>query len=160
MKPENRGLVIKPCRISAIRGPDRCHCKHTSRSPARPFNMFFFKYNFIYLIYLFGWARSSLLCVGFLWLQWAGAILSCSVWASHHGGFSCGAWALSMQASVVTAHGLNCSIVCRIFPDQGLNLCPLHWQADSYPLYHQGSPLVYSCLTPHIILWMSVLKPL
>ena len=27
-----------------------------------------------------------------------------------------------------------------IFPDQGLNLCPLHWQVDSYPLHHQGSP--------------------
>ena len=27
-----------------------------------------------------------------------------------------------------------------IFLDQGLNQCPLHWQADSCPLYHQGSP--------------------
>ena len=27
-----------------------------------------------------------------------------------------------------------------IFPDQGLDLCLLHWQVDSYPLYHQGSP--------------------
>ena len=26
------------------------------------------------------------------------------------------------------------------FPDQGLNLCLLHWQADSLPLNHQGSP--------------------
>jgi len=25
-------------------------------------------------------------------------------------------------------------------PDQGLNLCLLHWQADSLPLSHQGSP--------------------
>ena len=24
---------------------------------------------------------------------------------------------------------------------QRLNPCPLHWQADSYPLHHQGSPL-------------------
>ena len=31
-------------------------------------------------------------------------------------------------------------MVCEIFPDQGLNLCPLHWQADSYPLHHQASP--------------------
>ena len=28
---------------------------------------------------------------------------------------------------------------CEIFPDQGLNLCPLDWQADSYPLHRQGS---------------------
>ena len=27
--------------------------------------------------------------------------------------------------------------------DQGSNLCSLHWQADSLPLSHQGSPGVY-----------------
>ena len=42
--------------------------------------------------------------------------------------------------SVVVAHGLSCSTACGIFPDQGSNLCPLHWQADSQPLRHQGSP--------------------
>ena len=36
-------------------------------------------------------------------------------------------------------HGFSCSATCTIFPDQGLNLCPLHWWADSYPLCHQGS---------------------
>ena len=30
------------------------------------------------------------------------------------------------------AHGLSCSAACGIFPDQGLNPCPLHWQADSF----------------------------
>ena len=39
------------------------------------------------------------------------------------------------------AHGLSCSVACGIFPDQGLNPCPPHWQADSYPLHHQGSPI-------------------
>ena len=29
---------------------------------------------------------------------------------------------------------LSCSKACRIFQDQESNLCPLHWQADSYPL--------------------------
>ena len=29
----------------------------------------------------------------------------------------------------------------QVFPDQGLNPCLLHWQADSLPLSHQGSPL-------------------
>ena len=38
-------------------------------------------------------------------------------------------------------HGLSCSAACGIFPDQGSNRCPLHWQADSQPLRHQGSPL-------------------
>ena len=30
-----------------------------------------------------------------------------------------------------------------VFPDQGSNPCPLHWQADSQPLRHQGSPIVF-----------------
>ena len=42
--------------------------------------------------------------------------------------------------SVVVAQGPSCSAACGIFPDQGSNLCPLHWQADSQPLHHQGSP--------------------
>ena len=42
--------------------------------------------------------------------------------------------------SVVVAHGPSCSTACGIFPDQGSNPCPLHWQADSQPLHHQGSP--------------------
>ena len=25
------------------------------------------------------------------------------------------------------AHGLSCPVACGIFPDQDLNLCPLHW---------------------------------
>ena len=42
--------------------------------------------------------------------------------------------------SVVVAHGPSCSAACGIFPNQGSNPCPLHWQADSQPLRHQGSP--------------------
>ena len=42
--------------------------------------------------------------------------------------------------SVVVAHGPSCSAACGIIPDQGSNPCPLHWQADSQPLRHQGSP--------------------
>ena len=42
--------------------------------------------------------------------------------------------------SVIVAHGPSCSTACGIFPDQGSNPCPLHWQADSQPLRHQGSP--------------------
>ena len=34
-------------------------------------------------------------------------------------------------ASVVVARGLSCPETCGIFPDQGLNLCPWHWQVDS-----------------------------
>ena len=42
--------------------------------------------------------------------------------------------------SVFVAHGPSCSAACGIFPDQGSNPCPLHWQADSQPLRHQGNP--------------------
>ena len=41
--------------------------------------------------------------------------------------------------AVVVAHGPSRSVACGIFPDQGSNPCPLHWQADSQPLRHQGS---------------------
>ena len=56
-------------------------------------------------------------------------------------------WPLLLQStgsrragSVVVAHRPSCSAACGIFPDQGLNPCPLHQQADSQPLCHQGSP--------------------
>ena len=52
-------------------------------------------------------------------------------------------WSSSSRCagSVVVAHGPSCSAACGILPDQGSNPCPLHWQADSPPLRHQGSPL-------------------
>ena len=42
--------------------------------------------------------------------------------------------------SVIVAHGPSRSAAHGIFPDQGSNPCPLHRQADSQPLRHQGSP--------------------
>ena len=42
--------------------------------------------------------------------------------------------------SLFVAPRLSCSMACGIFPDQGWNLCPLHWQADSQLLEHQWSP--------------------
>ena len=59
------------------------------------------------------------------------------------------------MGSVVLVHGHSCPEACGIFPDQGSNLCPLHWRADSQPLDHQGSPqlvlvnlLPLSCSSP------------
>ena len=43
-------------------------------------------------------------------------------------------------------HRLSYSVACGIFPDQGSNPCPLHWQVDSQPLCHQGSPFFFACL--------------
>ena len=86
----------------------------------------------------------------------------CGTWASPCGGFCCwgalalGTWAqylwlksvhCSTQVSGFVVLGLSsydtrlsCSAACGISSHQGLTLCPLHWQADSYPLYHLGSP--------------------
>ena len=40
--------------------------------------------------------------------------------------------------------GLSWSVAHGIFSDPGWNLCLLHWQVDSLPLSHQGSP-AYLC---------------
>ena len=58
--------------------------------------------------------------------------------------------------SVVVAHGLSCSTACGIFPDQGSNPCPLHWQADSQPLSHQGSLILIflNCIFMNIEYWI------
>ena len=49
--------------------------------------------------------------------------------------------------SAGVAHGPSRPAARGIFPDQGSNPCPLHWQADSQPLRHQGSPFA-SILIP------------
>ena len=64
-------------------------------------------------------------------------------------------WSTSSRraGSVVVAHGPSCSTACGILPDQGSNPCPLHWQADSQPLRHQGSPhifLIHSSVDGHL----------
>ena len=57
---------------------------------------------------------------------------------------------LTIAASLVAEHrlqtrrlsscGSRAQLLRGILPDQGSNPCPLHWQADSQPLHHQGSP--------------------
>ena len=84
-------------------------------------------YTLLYLLVCF------LLCwvffaAGFLWLRSSGAalLLPCT-------GFSLrwlllfGSRALGMRASVVVVHRFSCSSAYGMFPDQGLNPCPLHW---------------------------------
>ena len=43
---------------------------------------------------------------------------------------------LQRTESVVVAYGLSYPAACGIFPDQGLNLCLLHWQVDSLQRSH------------------------
>ena len=70
----------------------------------------------------------------------AGATLHRSARASHHCGLTCCGPVSRRAGSGTVAHGPSCSAACGIFPDQGSNPCPLHWQADSQPQRHQGSP--------------------
>ena len=91
----------------------------------------------------------------YLWLCWVFVSvrgLSLVVASGGHSSSRCTGLSLSRPlllrstgsrraGSVIVAHGLSCSAACGIFPDQGSNPCPLHWQADSQPLRHQGSPL-------------------
>ena len=56
-------------------------------------------------------------------------------------------WPLSLRStgsgragSAAMAHGPSRSAACGLLPDRGTNPCPLHWQADSQPLRHLGSP--------------------
>ena len=72
----------------------------------------------------------------------AGATLHRGAWASHYRGLLLRSTGSRRAGSVVVAHGPSCSVALGIFPDQGSNPCPLHWQADSQPLRHQGSPTV------------------
>ena len=60
---------------------------------------------------------------------------SCGPWALERGlsGVARGLWSI---VSAVVAHGLNCSVACGIFLDQGSNPRSLHRQVDSYPLDH------------------------
>ena len=111
-----------------------------------------FRLFFLNLIFMFG-------CAGLHCCAWAfsscgqqGPLSGWGARASHHGGFSCcrarapGTWGSAVAAhgllsmGLVVWHGPRCSMAWRIFPDQGSNLCPQHWQVDSYSLYPQGSP--------------------
>ena len=91
----------------------------------------------------------------YLWLCWVFVSvrgLSLVVASGGHSSSWCAGLSLSRPlllwstgsrraGSVIVAHGPSRSVACGIFPDQGSNRCPLHWQADSQPLRHQGSPL-------------------
>ena len=78
------------------------------------------------------WGFSPLWCAGFL-LPW---LLVPWRTGCRHMGTVVAACRLKSAGLVVVVHGLHCFAACEIFPDRGSNLCPLHWQADSYPLDH------------------------
>ena len=94
------------------------------------------------------------ICLLYFWLHWVfvatWAFSSCGeqehftavlLIAMEHTLWACRLQGLRHVGSGVVPCRLRCSVACRIFLDQGSNPCPLHWQADSYPLGHQGSPI-------------------
>ena len=103
--------------------------------------VFVFFFNFIYLFIYF-------------WLCWVFVSvrgLSLVAASGGHSSSRCAGLSLSRPlllrstgsrraGSAIVANGPSCSAACGILPDQGSNPCPLHWQADSQPLHHQGSP--------------------
>ena len=120
--------------------PDLTLCISSSSCSSVSFIVSFFL-KFIYL-FIFGCVGSSSLCEGFLQLRWAGATLHRGARASHCRGLSLRSTGSRRAGSVVVAHGPSCSAACGILPDQGSNPCHVHWQADSQPLRHQGSPCI------------------
>ena len=104
---------------------------------------------FLIFIYLF---------ITYLWLCWVFVSvrgLSLLAAGGGHSSSRCAglslSWPLLLRSSgsrsagsAVVAHGPSRSAACGIFPDQGSNPCPLHWQADSQPLRHQGSLTFYN----------------
>ena len=112
----------------------------------------------------------------YLWLRWVFvSVRGLSLFAASGGPSSsrCAdpslSWPLLLRStgsrragSVTVAHGPSCSAACGIFPDQGSNPCPLHWQADSQPPRHQGSLFsafifvtAFNILRPYLVLTYS-----
>ena len=85
----------------------------------------------MYLVHIFDCTGSSLLFVGFLVAASGGYYLDVVLGLLIAVASLVAEQIPGLQGSVVVVHGLSCPAACGIFPDQGLNQCPLHWQADS-----------------------------
>ena len=86
----------------------------------------------------------------FFWLHWVSlaahglslvAVGGRYSWLQCTGFSLCRLLLLQSTGSVVVTHRPSCFVAQGILLDQRLNPLYLpHWQADSYPLSHQGSP--------------------
>ena len=84
---------------------------------------------------------SSLQCAGFslLWLLLLQSTGSrAQQFQSWHEGSIVLVPRLQSTGSTPVAHGINFSTVWGVFSDPVLNLCLMHWQADSLPLRHEN----------------------
>ena len=91
--------------------------------------------NVVYFLYYFFTCGCAGLCCRvrvFSSCREQGRLSYCGAWLLTVVTFSCcSSQALERMRSIVVAHSLSCPTACEIFPDQGLNPCPLHWQMDS-----------------------------
>ena len=126
-----------------------------SPTPQGQLLFFFLIYLFIYLLLLFFLAALGLHCCargfsncgerGLPFIAVCGLLIAVDSLAAEHGLQAHGLQQLWHESSAVVARGLqsagsivvahrliSCSSACGIFPDEGSNPCPLHWQADSF----------------------------
>ena len=94
---------------------------------------FFFFFSLLHRVFAAA-CRLSLIVVGLLFLEMYRLLIVVVSLVKHR---------LQGTCPAVVTHGLNCSAACGIFPDQGLNPCPLHWQEDLQPLDDQESYSVF-----------------
>ena len=61
----------------------------------------------------------------------------------------CGVWAQELRLRALQRRLSGCGVWAQLscsmwnLPGLGVEPVPLHWQEDSYPLYHQESPELY-----------------
>ena len=84
----------------------------------------------VLILFIFVFTGPSLQCMGVFLLRSTGSSGQASAAAAPR---------LQSTGPIVMVHGLSCS-TCGIFPDQGSNLCLLHWQVDSYTTEPAGNP--------------------
>ena len=133
-------------------------CLLPRNSPTSPYSSARFSLFVVFFFFFKGIPLFFKICLFiYFWLCWvfvAACGLSLVAASGGHSSSRCAGLSLSRPlllrstgsrraGSVIVAHGPSCSAACGIFPDQGSNPCPLHWQADSQPLCHQGSPVVF-----------------
>ena len=107
-----------------------------------------FLIQFLFIYYLFMAVLDLCCCAGFSLVAVHLLLLAVAPPVAEHRlqgtqtsvAVACGLSSCASTGSVAVAHRPSCSVTRGIFPDQGSNQCLLHWQADSLPLSHQGSP--------------------
>ena len=122
---EYRYIVITPCLLCT----SRCYKISTVK------HLYVF-YHFILHLFVYFWlCRVFIAMLGFSLVAASGGLLFLAVCGLLIAvGFSSSvvaAQGLQSTVPVVMADGLVCLVAYGIFPNRGLNLCPLHWQVDS-----------------------------